>query len=440
MSLDELREKRAKLKQNTEITVGNMQKIVDESNRVVDVAHNSREILDNLDAEFEKATGLQGNDVKFLFTAIGLQVLRIVLVNALTEVEKAGSGNKKEDALHSFQEKLLGKFKAGDDKAERLYYASMEHIITRPGVPYDATSSVTQKQIDRFKNKGNTWDFDIESMIPSKNEKIDFSGANHRFTTLAHDPIIGLVVGTSNIMTNTLTSVDHPLQDLIENTSLPDFGNIINMMTPTHHVIFTSDYKNPMIGPRGSTIIMFEEAIRRTIDQPEAFVASLIKQIIHIGTDLYTPCGIQLPAANLILSKANTEKLTQYINTGDLIKIGASAKVAEFINTIISTVHMLMYDPQGKYDRDIYNVRTRKIIMYSNLIATGSNVLWIGGNMLAGNEAAIEQLDIGGLIVMMKRLVTDTEYIRQIKNEFVFGNFKNMIQGEDLGLETPMWD
>ena len=440
MDLESLRKRRTELKRNSYITLNNMQKLADESSRVAEVAHNAANYLDNLDIEFEKATRLQGNDVKFLFTAIGLQVLRIVLVNALTEVEKAGSGNKKEDALHSFQEKVLRKFKAGDDKAERLYYASMEHIITRPGVPFDATSSVTQKQIDRFKNKGYTWDFDIESMIPSKNEKIDFSGANHRFTTLAHDPIIGLVVGTSNIMTNTLTSVEHPLQDLIENKNIPDFGDIINMMTPTHHVIFTSDYKNPMIGPRGSTIIMFEEAIRRTIEQPEAFVASLIKQIIHIGTDLYTPCGIQLPAANLILSKANTEKLTQYVNTGDLIKIGASAKVAEFINTIISTVHMLMYDPQGKYDRDIYNVRTRKIIMYSNLIATGSNVLWVGGNMLAGNEGAIRQLDFGGLIITLNRLTKDPDYIRKIKEEFVFGEFRKKIQGDELGLSKPLWN
>ena len=48
--------------------------------------------------------------------------------------------------------------------------------------------------------------------------------------------------------------------------------------------------------------------------------------------------------------------------------------------------------------------------MYSNIIATGSNILWVGGNMFAGNEGAIKQLDIGGLIVTIKRLMSDTEY------------------------------
>ena len=60
--------------------------------------------------------------------------------------------------------------------------------------------------------------------------------------------------------------------------------------------------------------------------------------------------------------------------------------------------------------------------------------------MLAGNEAAIKQLDIGGLIVTIKRLMSDTEYIRQIKEEFVFGGFNRMIQGDDLGLEKVIWD
>ena len=433
MGLEELKAKRAKLKENSDITLNNMQKIADESLRVANVAHNSEEIINDLDREFERATRLQGNDVKFLFAAVGLQVLRIVLINALTEVEKAGNGNKKEDVLHNFQEKVLGKFNAGEDKEERFYYASMEHIITRPGVPFDATSSVTQKQIDRFKKYGNDWNFDIETMIPSKEDKIDFTGANHRFTTLAHDPIIGLVIGTANIMTNTLTSVGFPITGVFE-------GKYIQTMLATNHVIFTRDYKNPMIGPRGSTVIMLEEAIKRTYEQPSAFFASLIKQIIHIGTDLYTPCGIQLPAANLVLSKANTEKLTQYINTGDLIKTGVSAKVAEFINTIIGAIHTLMYNPEWKYDRDLYSVRTRKIIMYSNLIATGSNVLWVAGNMYAGNETAIKQMDWGGLLVTIKRLVSDTEYIRQIKNEFVFGGFNKMIQGDDLDLEEISWD
>ena len=305
----------------------------------------------------------------------------------------------------------------------------MEHIITKMGVPYDATATLTEKSLSALTKKDREWDFDVSEMLPKEKLSL-FKGANHRFATLGHDPILGLLFGTGNIMTNTITCVKTPV-------SVGGMG--IPVLT-TNHVVFTSDYKDPRIATYGSTLVMFQHVFERTKDQPSAFVASLIKQIIHIGTDLYTPCGIQIPGANLILSNAQVEKLTSYISTGDIIKVGASARLAELINLLISTLHTLMYDSSMVISRNLYSVKTRKIIMYSNAIATGSNVLWVGGNMLAGNERAIKQLDIGGLIVTIKRLMNDTEYIRQIKEEFIFGDFNKMIQGKKLNLKEPIWD
>lgn len=429
MTLEELQAKRAKLKQNTDITLNNMKKLSDESYRVADVAHNSREILDNLDKEFESQTGLKGNDIKFLFAAVGLQLARIVILNEFTKTETAGSGNRNETKLHEFQEKLLGKFNSGGVVKEKPYYASMEHIITKMGVPYDATASLTDKSLQTLIGKDRTWDFDLSEMIPDEKLSL-FKGANHRFATLGHDPILGLIFGTGNIMTNTITCVKTPM--ITQGIGIP--------ILTTNHVVFTSDFKDPRIATYGSTAIMLQQMIERTKDQPSALVASLIKQLIHIGTDLYTPCGIQIPGANLVLSNKEVEKMTSYISSGDIIKIGTSAKLSELINLLISTMHTLMYDSSMLISRELYSVRTRKIIMYSNVIATGSNVLWVGGNMLAGNEGAIKQLDIGGLIVTVRRLISDTEYIRQIKEEFVFGGFNKMIQGDELGLEEVVWD
>lgn len=176
------------------------------------------------------------------------------------------------------------------------------------------------------------------------------------------------------------------------------------------------------------------------MDQPSALVASIIKQIIHIGTDLYTKLGIQLPMTTLVLSPHEIELLTGYISSGDVIKTGTSASLAELINTLIGILHTLMYDPTSSTSKDLYSVRTRKIILYSNVIATSSNVLWVGGNMIAGDKTAIRQLDIGGLMVTIKHLMTDTAYIQKIKEEFVFGSFDKLIQGDDLMLEEPVWD
>lgn len=434
MSIDELRAKRAKLKKNSDITLTNMEKITTESYRVAEVAHNSREIIENLDREFEQKTGLQASDVKFLFVAIGLQLLRITIINELTKTEPAGMKNKLENELHEFQDKVMKKLSSLDQNMSTVnlpYYASTNQILTTSGVPYDAQETLTAKSLEKMinKNRPMEWDFDLDDYI-NKMKLPLFKGANHRFATIAHDPLIGLVFGTANIMTNTITCVKSPLN--ISGLEIP--------VITTNHVIYTSNYSHPVIGTYGSTTMMLGNMIKRIPDEPVAFVAALIKQIIHIGTDMFTPCGIQFPVANIVLSNTNVEKITKHIGWGDLIKVSTSAKIAELINTVISILHTLVHDFSDGVEPELYSVRTRKIILYSNAIATGSNVIWVGANVGAGDKSQVKNLDIGGLIVLMKRLYTDTEYIQQIKEEFVLGGFREQIQGEDLGLEEPIWE
>ncbi|MFC2283744.1 MAG: hypothetical protein ACFNJJ_07500, partial [Lachnoanaerobaculum saburreum] len=217
-------------------------------------------------------------------------------------------------------------------------------------------------------------------------------------------------------------------------------GSLEVPVLTTNHVIYTSSYTHPVIGTYGSSTIMLGEMIQRVVDEPATFVAAIIKQIIHIGTDMFTPCGIQFPVENLVLSNTNVEKIARYLGWGDIVKVGTSAKIAELINTIISTLHTLVHDFSDGIEPELYSVRTRKIILYSNTIATGSNVIWVGANVAGGDKTRIKNLDIGGLMVLMKRLYSDTEYIRQIKEEFVFGGFRKQIQGEVLELEEPIWD
>lgn len=429
MGLEELQKKRKNIKNNSDLTLKNMELLAKESERTAEVARNSRQLLENLDEEFESVTGLKGRDIVFLFTAVGLQLTRIVLLNELTKTERAGSMNRNETRLHDFQEKLLGKFHSEANMTEKPYYASMEHIITKTGVPYDATAGLSKESLTGLIGKGRTWDVDVSEMIPDEKLSL-FKGANHRFATLGHDPVLGLLFGTGNIMTNTITCIKTPMF----------MGKIGIPVLTTNHVVFTAEYKDPRIATYGSTGIMLQKMMERIQEQPEAFVASLIKQMLHIGTDLYTPCGIQIPGANLILSNAQVEKLTEYISTGDLLKIGVSGKLAELINLLIGTLHTMMYDPAMVESRELHSVKTRKIIMYSNAIATGSNVLWVGGNLIFGNKMAVRQMDIGGLMVVLKRFSEDKEYIRQIKEEFVLGSFDKMIQGEKLQLEETVWE
>lgn len=135
MERDELRQKRTALKRASGKTLDNMQKVAEESARVAKVAHNARETIESLDREFELQTGLQGNDTKFLFAAVGLQLARIVILNECTKVEPAGKGNRIEEKLSELQKRLLENLRDGVDIVDRPYYASLEHIVAKKVFP-----------------------------------------------------------------------------------------------------------------------------------------------------------------------------------------------------------------------------------------------------------------------------------------------------------------
>ena len=391
MDIEELRQRRKKIKKNIDILNSNIDKIINETKRVESIAANSEKIIADLDKEFENLTGLNKVDFPFLFLATALQCIRIYLINNLTKIDKAGNKNKTENTLHKVQKRVLKKFDNGNRDEPSKFYAPLNQIIFNRGVPYDAQNFLDTK-------------YNL------------FKGANHRFSTLGHDPILGLIFGTANILTNTITCND-------------------KFLITTNHVVYDSAQKNPKIANFTSTILMLDNAINRFNDDIESFVAALIKQILHIGTDLYTPCGIHIPFSNLLLDKKNVEELAKVVNTGDIIKLGMSMKISLWINTLISLLHQLMYDKKIYENRDIYSVKTKKIIMYSNAIASTSNIIWVAINLKGGNQKVLKQLDIGGLMVTIYRLITDIDFIMKVKEEFVLGGFRKKVIGEEIDLQ-----
>lgn len=370
-------------------TIGSLDDIQKETKRLHSIAINTTNILTDLDEEFSKRTSLGWQDIKFLFAATALQCIRIYVINTLTKVQPAGAGNVKENLLHKIQGKLLGTLNDGVPLTPSPYYAPLMQICTARGVPYDAT---------RFKGVNHGF----------------FKEANHRFATFGHDPIVGLIVGTSNILTNTITCRSKgPLPVPI-----------------TCHVEYDMDLKNPCIGDVCSTIEALKAAAYRIDNDAVSIVAALIKQIIHIGTDLYTPCGIQIPGANLILDNRYAEELTKYVSAGDFIKIGVSYQIFNLINMFISSLHMLTCQSTSHRDKELHHVKTMKILEYSNIIATGSNVIINAVRSYYGDGKALKDIDFAGLIGTIMMLIRNDEIKRKIKREFIFGEYERMVIGD----------
>ena len=184
---------------------------------------------------------------------------------------------------------------------------------------------------------------------------------------------------------------------------------------------------------------MLSKVGERIKEDKIAVALALIKQVIHIGTDLYTPKGIQIPGANLVLSKKNAERLTKYISTGDIIKITSSAAIAIVINFIISVLHNLFYNENDDISRELYNVRTRKILKVSNIIAESLNIVYVGSSIVIGKQTGnpelikegMKRIDLGGYIVAVHQIVKSSLVQEKIRREYLENKLYDKFLGEN---------
>lgn len=149
-----------------------------------------------------------------------------------------------------------------------------------------------------------------------------------------------------------------------------------------------------------------------------------MKEIIHLKSDVNTKHSLPLPIVSAINSKLASELAGYGLNMANVFTVGKQATYAILTNIMIAMVHGLLFDRVSTMDRKLYEVRTRKILSYSNLVASSSNIAVVA---ITGDMSL---LDLGGLAVRICRLITDRKFIREVKEEFIFGSYKDMIMGK----------
>lgn len=374
MSLEDFQKRSAAISQSVDAHLKNMDTIIAESARTADVATHSEQIIDGIEQQFEKCTGLNKLDVSFLFTAVALQVARQFFLTSFPE--------RLDDKTASQQAK--GRAEEHSNRVHRYYNPSLEEIISNP-VPFDAN-------------------------IGANGALAGGGRMGHRVTALGHDPILGLFVGTANIATSTLTNKD--LQSY-------------HIYTSNKRDYFRNNARTDKVFSKTG-----EKLLHEGIDGKTCVAASLLKEIIHLKSDLYTKNSLPLPIVSVINASLATQLADYGLDMANVVTVGKQATYAILVNTLIAMIHMLFYD-ESIGNRRLYEVKTRKILSYSNIIASTSNLLYVGGNTITGNAAAIQKLDIGGLLVTLYRITTDARTIRQIKREFLEQEFFAQIRGTE---------
>lgn len=363
------------LAENTQTLENHLTQVKDEYGRVVEFSGQAGYVLDRIDRDFKEKTKLASSDIVFLFLCTALQCARQYLLTndkfRLTDKGGLKSDKRGEQLMESAYDSTLGTV-APPAWREVLFQS----------VPYDALPP--KAEISHIRDSG-------------------ISGATHRYRTLGHDPVLGWIFGTANIMTNSLTKSDFITT-----------YQVSNMKIIRHY-------------PLG-TPAMMKRAISYAQDDPLLLAASTARQAIHFGSDYFTKQGLPIP----FLGTLSPEIAHRFMGTNfknpahiDMWSITRGVALAALINQLIATIHRLLYNPDRDGSESMYEIRTRKILSYSNAMATGSNVI------VTAFTKDLSKLDVGGALVTLYRLVTDYKMIHEIKRDFLKNEFYKQVVGEE---------
>ena len=378
------------LEKEMEATLRNIEKIAKESERVATIDMSGT--WANAESEFDKVTGLGKTDTVFLFFATAMQTLRWVFADRIgegfdPETRKDEDDKTIKDTIKDKNKGYQAEHSDWENKKSPKGYKDWQSIIfSKP--PYDTING-------------------------SAKFGLGLNGQTHRYKTLGHDPLLGWFFGTINIITDTATMNDLRTFDI-------EAGKFVR---------------------ETEIITALKDCILSAREDWHRIPAAVFAEGVHLKSDEFTKIGLPIPVLSVFneniaeqLCKFHYDKLCAL---RDLKNIGRQIGISCFINFIVSAIYSLFYDPE-KDDIKLYEVKTRKILMYSNLIASSSNILYVLVASSLGDGKAWQKIDIGGILVTLYRLISDSTFILRIKREFIVNKINREIQGEPLNLEETL--
>lgn len=337
--------------------------------------------LKDINREFSRKTSIVNKtDLSFLLIATALQVTKSLVFPYVADKFQYGEGFDKTQRLDHNDKSIEQAHRKSNDefRDKKLKKHETGHWIN---ILYQTSA------------------YDITK--GSKDLGINMGGAYHRMYTLGHDPILGWIFGTMNILT-----------DIITMNNFQSFRVTRNPMKITNEIV-------PLD-------VLFKESYEWINDDFLNLPAAIFAQAQHLKSDEYTKIGLPVP----ILASINEEFASKLYRSNydalcfarDMKIIGASFVVSKIFDIIISLVHGLYREEDES--KDMFEVRTRKILLISNSIASSSTII---NASLTSNP---KNLDIGSLLNTVSHLFTDIRFISRVKQEFVDNEISDRLQKE----------
>lgn len=350
--------------------------------------------LDEINKQFSRKTSIiNKTDLSFLAIATALQVAKSLLFPYVAEKFDYGKSFNPSERLDHNDKSIEKAHKQANDKfrdkhTEKHGTGHWINILYQT-VPYDIT-------------KG------------SKDLGINMGGKYHRMNTLGHDPILGWFFGTANILTDCITFNNFHTNRI----SRVDPVTGAKKMVITPEVVFMGQ--------------MFKECYDQVMADYLNLPAALFAQAQHLKSDEFTKLGLPVPLLSSIdekfASKIYRENYDALCFTRDAKIVSASFAVSRLFDIIISLTHGLFRKTDE--DKDLYEVRTRKILLISNSIASTSTII---NTAITKNP---KNLDIGSLLNTITHLFSDVRFIARIKQEFIEKEISNRLQKEIIEMDA----
>lgn len=350
--------------------------------------------LDDINKKFAKKTGIiNKTDLSFLAIATALQVAKSLVFPYIAEKFDYGKSFDASERLDHNDKSIEKAHREANDKfrdnhMEKHGTGHWINILYQT-VPYDIT-------------KG------------SKDLGINMGGKYHRMYTLGHDPILGWIFGTANILTDCITFNNFHTNRISRID--PITGSKKMVITP--EVVFLGQ--------------MFKECYDEVKADPLNLPAAIFAQAQHLKSDEFTKLGLPVPILPSIneefASKLYSENYDALCLARDAKIVGASFVVSKLFDIIISLTHGLFR--REDEDKELFEVRTRKILLISNAIASTSTIV----NAAITNNP--KNLDIGSLLNTVTHLFADLRFIAKIKEEFIENEISMRLQNEINLIDT----
>ena len=246
-------------------------------------------------------------------------------------------------------------------------------------------------------------------------------------------PQIGWLIGVINLLTNTVTTYKLDTFSVVPAmmTGLP-----MEMGFPMEAGQISSAGLSIQVGQELSTALhVLLPVAQNCAGHKDSLMAAIVREAGVLGINRAPMEDVAAIMENTMYFERQNQTMLDHMSLAtdlfsiDLLRLVGDTGITAFLDLLISAIHAIHYDPEVDGDKNLYAIRTNRILTLSQLMSTLTNS---AKALLTENPLDI---DIGGILMTFLKGVNSTSFWINIKAEYLVSEYKAMIDEENKKLD-----